>query len=57
MQPLSLEQTEMLWEILERKDWGLLEEIIVVYGYDESEWKDQTYEMVEIHYPHRKIYH
>jgi len=57
MQPLSLEQTEMLWEILERKDWGLLEEVIVVHGYDESEWKDQEYEIVEVHYPYRKITH
>jgi len=47
----------MLWEILERKDWGLLEEVIVVHGYDESEWKDQEYEIVEVHYPYRKITH
>ena len=55
MQPLSLQQTEMLWEILERKDWRLFEEILAVYGYDESEWVEDTYQIVEVYYPHRRI--
>jgi len=55
MEYLSLEQTLRLSQILENKDLEELEELIVQYGFDESEEPDIDYEWKQIHYPHRKI--
>jgi hypothetical protein len=33
---LSYEMTHTLIEILDSRDWDLLEELIVVYGHDEN---------------------
>lgn len=55
IQPLSLEQTQALSEILESQDWVLLEEFIVQVGYDESEWAGLTYEYTTVQYPHRFV--
>jgi len=54
-QPLSLEQTQALSEILESQDWDQLEEFIVQVGYDESEEHDLAYEYTAVHYPHRYV--
>lgn len=35
--------TKNLSEILEKQDWTLLEEIIVIYGYDESDPEKEEY--------------
>jgi len=55
MEYLSLEQTLRLSQILENKDLEELEELILQYGFDESEEPDIDYEWKQIHYPHRKI--
>lgn len=53
---LSLEQTQELLAILDSDDiTSELEEFIVLYGYDESQEDDLTYEVETITYEHRKV--
>lgn len=59
IQPLSLEQTEALIEIVEEDDLEnvrhLLEQFILDYGYDESTEDTFTYDHEIISYVHRSI--
>ena len=53
---LSLEQTQELIAILDSDDMATdLEEFIALYGYDESQEDDLTYEVETITYKHRKV--
>lgn len=53
---LSLEQTQELIAILDSDDIASeLEEFIALYGYDESQEDDLTYEVETITYEHRKV--
>lgn len=53
---LSLEQTQELIAILDSDDMATdLEEFIALYGYDESQEDDLTYEVETITYEHRKV--
>lgn len=53
---LSLEQTQELLTILNTDDIATyLEEFICLYGYDESQEDDLTYEVETITYEHRKV--
>ena len=59
IQPLSLEQTQALIEIVEHDDpeyrHELLEQFILDYGYDESTEDTFTYDHEIISYVHRSI--
>lgn len=51
MEPLSLQQTELLSEV---KSINELEELLAQYGYDEGNDSDLIYTMETITYKHRK---
>lgn len=59
-QPLSIEQTQLLCDILEiESDSDLreqLEEFILDYGYDESDHDDIAYEVETVTYEHRSCH-
>lgn len=59
IQPLSLEQTSALIEIVEEDDLesvrDLLEQFIIDYGYDESTEDYFTYDHQIISYVHRSL--
>lgn len=60
VQPLSIEQTQLLSEILEiENDSDLreeLEQFILDYGYDESDHDDIAYEVETVTYEHRSCH-
>lgn len=51
MERLSLEQTQLLAEV---RTLDELEELLAIYGYDESEDSDLIYETETITYTHRR---
>ena len=53
MLDLSLEQTHALLQIVESGDLSMLEEFVVVHGYDEG--TDYDYQTITVSYPHRFI--